>query len=310
MLESMKTENPVLKLLQYKMEQLQTALSSIKVLRSNVGQVFESLANGLRAEHGEENKESKYLLELQELLTTVNVNLRDVEQAINALNPPPGPFNLASTTYLSQETTQERQALYSTLVNTYKWTDKVHEYSLVAQTLLGQNSLKRSYSSSSRSKRGRYQPSYHNVPQPQVDAMITQFDRLFTDMTITVTRPFASNVVLHVTLGHVLKAVMAFKGLMIERVVIKGYGETMDLWTDSRHKVFRKLTENAHSAMLHFYSPTLPELAVRSFVTWLHSYIKLFNEPCKRCGLYLHGAFPPTWRDFRTLEPYHQECKP
>lgn len=59
-----------------RMEQLQTALTAIKVLRSNVGQVFESLGNGLRAEHGEENKESKYLFELQELLTTVNLNLR------------------------------------------------------------------------------------------------------------------------------------------------------------------------------------------------------------------------------------------
>lgn len=58
------------------MEQLQTALTSIKVLRSSVGQVFESLGNGLRAEHGEEGKESKYLQELQELLTTVNHNLR------------------------------------------------------------------------------------------------------------------------------------------------------------------------------------------------------------------------------------------
>lgn len=58
------------------MEQLQTALSSLKVLRSNVGQVFYSLANGVRAEHGEENKETKYLTELQELLTTVGTNLR------------------------------------------------------------------------------------------------------------------------------------------------------------------------------------------------------------------------------------------
>lgn len=58
------------------MEQLQTALTSIKVLRSSVGQVFESLANGLRADHGEDGKESKYLSELQELLTAVNINLR------------------------------------------------------------------------------------------------------------------------------------------------------------------------------------------------------------------------------------------
>lgn len=90
---------------------------------------------------------------------------RDVEQAVSSLNPPPGPFNLASTAYLSQETTQERQALYGTLVNSYKWTDKIHEYCNVAQILLGQNSLKRSYNTPSRSKRGRIQTSNHNAPQ-------------------------------------------------------------------------------------------------------------------------------------------------
>ncbi|XP_029168146.1 mediator of RNA polymerase II transcription subunit 27 [Nylanderia fulva] len=293
------------------MEQLQAALTAIKVLRSNVGQVFDSLGNGLRAEHGDENKESKYLLELQELLTTVNLNLRDVEQIISSLNPPPGPFNLASTTYLSQETTQERQALYSTLVNCYKWTDKVHEYSNVASTLLNQNSLKRSYTVATRTKKTRpFYTSSHNVSQAQVDSMLSTIERQFSDMTVSVSRPFASNAVLHVTLGHVLKALIAFKGLMIERVVIKGHFETMDLWTESRHKVFRKVTENAHAAMLHFHSLALPELAVRSFMTWLHGLNTLFSEPCKRCGLYLHSALPPTWRDFRTLEPYHQECKP
>lgn len=58
------------------LEQLQTALNSIKVLRSNVGQVFESVSNGLRADHGEEGKENRFILEIQELLTTVNNNLR------------------------------------------------------------------------------------------------------------------------------------------------------------------------------------------------------------------------------------------
>lgn len=53
---------------------------------------------------------------------------------------------------------------------------------------------------------------------------------------------------------------------MIEWVVVKGYGETLDLWTESRHKVFRKITENSQAAMLHFYSPPLPELAVKSFM--------------------------------------------
>lgn len=143
-----------------------------------------------------------------------------------------------------------------------------------------------------------------------MDTVINTIDRLFNDMTVTITRPFATNALLQVSLGRILKAVIAFKGLMIEWVVVKGHGETLDLWTESRHKVFRKVTENSHAAMLHFSSPTLPELAVRSFMTWFHSYITLFSDPCKRCGNHLNSSLPPTWRDLRTLEPYHEECKP
>ena len=57
------------------MEQLNSGLSAIKALRSTVGQVFESLGNGVRAEHGEDG-ENKFLLELQELLNQTNSNLR------------------------------------------------------------------------------------------------------------------------------------------------------------------------------------------------------------------------------------------
>ncbi|OXU23842.1 hypothetical protein TSAR_011449 [Trichomalopsis sarcophagae] len=292
------------------MEQLQTALSTLKVLRSSVGQVFYSLANGIRADHGEENKENKYLLELQELLTTVGTNLRDVEQAVNSLNPPPGPFNLGNTAYLAQETTQDRQALYGTLVNVYKWTDKAHEYSNVAHQILSQNSLKRSSMSSNRAKRSRVQAGAHNSPPQQVDQVMASFDRLYSDMSITITRPYTSNAVIHVTLGHVLKAIIAFKGLMMERVVIKGYNEELDLWTESRYKVFQRVTDHAHAAMLHFYNPNFPELTLKSFFAWFHSFISLFNDPCKRCGLYLYGALPPTWRDPKSLGPYHFECKP
>lgn len=53
---------------------------------------------------------------------------------------------------------------------------------------------------------------------------------------------------------------------MIEWVVVKAHSESNDLWTESRYKVFRKVTENCHAAMCHFHSPTMPDLAVRSFM--------------------------------------------
>lgn len=251
------------------MEPLAASLNAIKVLRSNVSLIFDTLGHGLRADHGEDGKEPKFLYELQDLISTVNSNLREVEASVAGLTPPPvGFFNLGNSMHLNQEVIQERQASYDQLVSSYKWTEKVREYSTRAVALLSQNSLKRSYMSSS-NKRRRFNTSFHNVPPSTVDGVISTVDRQYPDMSVTISRPFTTNAVLHVTLGRVLKAAISFKGLMIEWIVVRGYTESLDLWTESRHKVFRKVTENALAAMLHFSSPTLPELAVRSFlVSW------------------------------------------
>lgn len=55
------------------MEQLNTTLSNIKTLRSSVRQIFEMLGNGYSSE---EQRETKFLVELQEMLLLVNGNLR------------------------------------------------------------------------------------------------------------------------------------------------------------------------------------------------------------------------------------------
>lgn len=59
-------------------ESVNTALSSVRVLRSSVGEVFETLGNGVTAEHCDESRESntKFLTELQELLNSLNSNLK------------------------------------------------------------------------------------------------------------------------------------------------------------------------------------------------------------------------------------------
>ncbi|XP_034255454.1 mediator of RNA polymerase II transcription subunit 27 [Thrips palmi] len=291
-------------------EPLYNALSAIKTLRSNVAVAFESLGNGIRSDHGEDGKETKFLLELQDQLTVVNNNLRDVEQSIGNLQPPHNPFSLGNSGYLSHEYSHDRQALYSQLVLSYKWTDKVHEYCNLAHAQLSQNSLTRSYTNTASAKRRRVQTSSHNVPPHAVDKVITQIDRLLPEMSVSITRPFATNVVLHVSVGRVLRAIIAFKGLLIEWIIVKGFMESLDLWTESRFKVFRKVTENAHAAVMRFYMPPMPEVSVKSFMTWLHSFNTLFSDTCKGCGLHLRNAMPPTWREFRTLEPYHEECKP
>lgn len=114
-------------------------------------------------------------------------------------------------------------------------------------------------------------------------------------------------------MSRVLKAAIILRGLMIEWVTVKGFNESLDNvddhWSESRYEVFRRVQKAAHSAMLHFYSPTFAELAIRSFITWFGSYSTLFSEPCKMCGKHLLNALPPTHRDVRSLDPTHEECR-
>lgn len=90
---------------------------------------------------------------------------------------------------------------------------------------------------------------------------------------------------LQITLGRVLKAALIFKGIMIEWVTVKGFDESFDdvddLWSESRHHVFRKLQDHTHSAMLHFFSPTLPELAVKSFMASANVEIQIWRVRTK-----------------------------
>ena len=91
-------------------------------------------------------------------------------------------------------------------------------------------------------------------------------------MKIDISRPYGSSTVLQITLSKTMKGIVVLKRLMVEWVVVKGFNEDLltedgkiDMWGESRYRVFQKVTEKANSAMLHFYSTTFPEIAIKSF---------------------------------------------
>lgn len=60
---------------------------------------------------------------------------RDLEQVVGTLSTPLSPSGtmpLYNTTFLSQESTSDRQALYTPLVSSHKWLDKVLSFSTYA----------------------------------------------------------------------------------------------------------------------------------------------------------------------------------
>lgn len=294
--------------------QATAALKSLRSLRNNVGTLFHSLAEGIGLQSGQDSKESKFVAELQQQLVIVQTGVKEFEEAITSVDSVQ--VQLGNSGYLNQDCTPDALNLYESLITSYRWTDNLAEYSGYATTLLSQNSLKRS--TLIPAKRRRIQPSSQNVPPQQIDNVINSLCRSLGDnMKIETFRPYGSSTVLQITLGKIMKGIVVLKRLMVEWVVVKGATEDLmtedgkiDMWGESRYKVFKKVTENANAAMLHFYSPAYPDLAIRSFLTWFNSYQSLFTSPCKKCGHHLHNLLPPTWRDLRNLDPYHEDCKP
>uniref|UniRef100_H9G4E4 Uncharacterized protein n=1 Tax=Anolis carolinensis TaxID=28377 RepID=H9G4E4_ANOCA len=144
-----------------------------------------------------------------------------------------------------------------------------------------------------------------------VDDVISRIDRMFPEMSIHLSRPNGTSAMLLVTLGKVLKVIVVMRSLFIDRTIVKGFHE--NVYTEdgkvSTVSSFVVVTDHATTALLHYQLPQMPDVVVRSFMTWLRSYIKLFQAPCQRCGKFLQDGLPPTWRDFRTLEAFHDTCR-
>ncbi|XP_042898398.1 mediator of RNA polymerase II transcription subunit 27 [Parasteatoda tepidariorum] len=298
------------------LDALNSGLKAVKSLRSTVLEVFKYLGDGATVAFGDEERE-KFINESQSILTNVRVRMRELETACTLLGSPNPPMNLGNSGLLSQDPAYEKTSLYSELIRSHRWFDKTIELSMHANTIFTQNSLKRSYFTPLQPKRFRPKPTGHNLPPQTVDLTTTQLTRMFPDMQLQVLKPYGSSTIILVTVARTLKALIMLRGLIIDWIIVKGFNEDfytendkLDMWSGSRYHVFQKVTEHANSAMLHFYSPNVPDIAVRSYMTWLRSYSTLFTHPCRKCGNRLHSNMPPTWRDVRNLDVYHDVCKP
>merc|ERR1712137_161185 len=156
------------------------ALKALKTLRSNVGVVFQSLSDGIGAQYGHENKESKFVTELQHQLVAVQTSVKEFEEALSNVESAPGQLQLGNTGLLDQDTTHDVLELYHQLITTYRFTDNLSDYSGWAATLLNQNSLKRSnLTPGLTAKRRRVQPGNQNVPPQTIDNIIASSSRGF-----------------------------------------------------------------------------------------------------------------------------------
>ncbi|GBN10273.1 Mediator of RNA polymerase II transcription subunit 27, partial [Araneus ventricosus] len=186
----------------------------------------------------------------------------ELETAGTLLGSPNPPLNLGNSGLLSQDPAYEKTPLYSELIKSHRWFDKVYELSSHASTIFSQNSLKRAhFSPLTPSKQMRTKPTGHNLPPQFVDQTTSHLTRIFPDIEMQVIKPYGTSTIIMVSVARTLKALIMLRGLIIDWVIVKGYNEDfytendkLDMWSGSRYLVFQKVTEHANAAMLHFYS--------------------------------------------------------
>ncbi|CAG5120846.1 unnamed protein product [Candidula unifasciata] len=329
-------------------------LTLVQKLRHGVGQVFKDLSDGV-SDYVEETTEKEdtdgassknettskdktgsqkevtvggdkeesqekhraILRTLKASLETISHDFSDLEKTGSTINSVQSFSNIDN---LSLDPVDKNTVMHSQLLQSYKWTNKMHEFATQAVTVLAQNSLKRTSSpkfTSSKMLKGSMHVACH-VPPATVDQLIASLVLTYKDMgmDISISRPLGNSTILQVELCRVLRAVVVLRGLMIEWVKVKGLDETfesddrqMDIWSSSRYQVFQKITDHAVAASLHYYAPAKPDLAIKSYLLWLQGYSTLFSSPCHKCGRYLQNNLPPTWRDYRSREPFHDVCR-
>ncbi|XP_075026693.1 mediator of RNA polymerase II transcription subunit 27 isoform X5 [Calonectris borealis] len=294
------------------LEAFSQAIAAIQALRSSVTRVFDCLKDGMRNKETLEGREKGFVAAFQESLHSVSRDLGELERLSNLVGKPSENHPLHNSGLLSLDPVQDKTPLYSQLLQAYKWSNKQDLWWNL-----------HSRSCCSRETFGFQETLIVAVPcrasiWPFESAVFETFSQPDGSICKTQTKSPANNSCLtsSVTLGKVLKVIVVMRSLFIDRTIVKGYNENvytedgkLDIWSKSNYQVFQKVTDHATTALLHYQLPQMPDVVVRSFMTWLRSYIKLFQAPCQRCGKFLQDGLPPTWRDFRTLEAFHDTCR-
>lgn len=287
------------------LDAVHAGLKATKLLRYSVRDLFKFLADGGPTSGGRnendalndpdgESHEANMLFDLRSAVEVITNRVRDLESACTLLAHHGTQVNLhlGNSGLVGLDPSWERTPLYSSMISAYRWSDRLLEHAVHAHAILSSNGLKRSSQPTGYINfNGRMRPAMSlpifrrpNFSPVQVENFCHGLQRCFQDMHVEVIRPFGSQASVMVTLERVLRAIILFRGAYIEFVQVKGFHEDfagddgrLDIWSESRYFVFRKITNHANAAMLHFVHVTHPELAVKSFlVSFSMSKVQLF----------------------------------
>lgn len=300
----------------------QHAINATQQLRTTVTIVFEFLRDGINGEEGK----NQFLQTFQDLLVAVNKDFSELEKLGNSMSTMPDFANapLGPAGSLCMEGDADENNLFQDTLLAYQWFTKSHSRTQIASSLMFpyKRSLSTSAISIARTRRGSTNPTQqlkaHSVNAAHVESYMTNtLPRQFSDLQIKMIYSQGLTKILHVTVGKVLYALILFRGLMIEKVIVRGLGEdvfdaeTPDMFTPSRFKCMRQISDHASSALLYVdqYLHVQVDLKPRFVMAWLQSHKSLLTDSCQKCGKLLNNGLPPTFRDFKSYAPYHTGCK-
>jgi len=277
-------------------ELIQSSIHLIQKLRAGVGQVFKDLSDGI-SEHEEDTSSSKetssdsskeassslkdkssvtsqtkdgagneksedqqekhraILRTLKKSLETISHDFSDLEKKGAAVTPV---HHLSNVDYLSLDPVDKNSVMHPQLLQSYKWTNKMHELANHAFTLLSQNQLKRTQT-----------PSYTSAKKPKttmplivqpavVDRIIQDLDQYVgPEVPITISRPLGAPGVIQIELKRTLRAVIVLRGLMIDgsrsKVLMKRLKQRMARLTFGHHRDIKCFRRSPIMLKLHPY---------------------------------------------------------
>ena len=101
----------------------------------------------------------------------------------------------------------------------------------------------------------------------------------------------------------------------VEHVVVKPLNEKKQFANNLNNKLstnYRALdiiAGHIRAAAIHYSQSIIQsDQGLQKLLAYIFKYQYLHSQKCVHCQKYLLNGLQPTWRDFKTCEPYHEEC--
>jgi len=255
---------------------------------------------------------------LQDKTTDINKNLVDVERILRELQPiviKDAPEFVPILVDQSDSNVSGTQ-----FMNNYRWITKVQE--MISSTSLPvykRYGLAYNMAKSTKYKNYSIKPIKKEELEKYVSTHLTH-----NEIKVVTAQKTENEFVLDIIMPQHFKFVFLLFDCLVEKLQVRPLDiRLLKIYSankpseevcsfDFEHKnvsnVLQRLEENCLYACAYFRTE-YGFVHFRHILQWIKNFTNLFNAKCVRCERHLLNGLPPTWRDLKTYEPYHDECR-